>query len=74
MDEQRRLPQPATNADEYLYDIAMSLRTITQRLAVLNVLVHRIPQTPVVPEPVEGTEGEEVELKEPVPPKRKHRG
>lgn len=74
MDEQRRLPQPATHADEYLYDIAMSLRTITQRLAVLNVLVHRLPQTPVAPEPAETTAGEEVELKEPVPPKRKHRG
>ena len=71
MEEQRRLPQPATNADEYLYDIALSLRSIIGVLVAMPVLIQQAQQPD--PEPV-AAEGEEVELKEPVTPKRKHRG
>lgn len=67
MDE-RRLPQPATNADEYLYDIALSLRSIVGVLAAMPVLIHRARTA--APPPTDG----EVALKEPEPPKRKHRG
>ena len=69
MEEQRRLPQPATNADEYLYDIALSLRSIIGVLVAMPVLIQQAQQPD--PEPV-AAEGEaEVVLKE---PKRKHRG
>lgn len=64
MDEPRRLPQPATNADEYLYDIAMSLRQVVGLLALAAA-----PTFMKQP----AADGE-VELKEPEPPKRKHRG
>lgn len=65
MDEPRRLPQPATNADEYLYDIAMSLRQVVGLLAIAAV--------PSFMKHQPAADGE-VELKEPKPPKPKHRG
>jgi len=55
MAEKKALPHPATSADEYLYDIAMSLRTMTQALGALTA-------TAVTA----GPETDEVELREQV--------
>lgn len=63
MDE-RKLPAPATSTDEYLYDIALSLRVICGLLLVQQQSAAQQQQ------PTDG----EVVLKEPEPPKRKHRG
>lgn len=70
--EERKLPQPVTNADEYLYDIALSLRRINGTLATLPFLV-KAASAPAEADPVEVPAEEEVELKEPKP-KCKHRG
>lgn len=60
------LPRPATQTDEYLYDIAMSLRQLNLSLAQLVTLL---------PMPSPGPIGEPdldlVQLREPEAPKRK---
>lgn len=66
--EERKLPQPATNADEYLYDIALSLRAVVGVLAAMPTLIQQAQSA------APASEGDEVELKEPEKPKRKHRG
>lgn len=70
--EERRLPQPATNADEYLYDIAKSLRHIVGVLAALPAMTAAALAEPA-PAADESADGDTVELKEPKT-KRKHRG
>jgi len=54
MAEEKNLPHPATSADEYLYDIAMSLRKMTKALGALTATAITA-----------GPETDEVSLREP---------
>lgn len=57
----RALPQPATQADEYLHDIAASLRQL------VDMLAQTVTEAPAA------DDGDVVALREPEPPKTKRR-
>lgn len=61
-EERRALPPPVTQADEYLHDIALSLRYMNVVLAQVAVEISAAP-----------VEGDLVALREPEPMKPKRR-
>lgn len=74
MSDRQNLPAPATQTDDYLFDVAISLRQMITHLAqmvgMLEQMVGMLAQMTVE---IASTPADEIALREPETKKRRHR-